>query len=607
MQLGKAIRKNIGTRTHRVAHGGGRHTVDLLDQTEERQNRLVSIMERNDIDEFLVNSQMAGRTFEATKDKVRIVNSAETQVVGQTTGQTSVEFGQSLENLNKGLSVPRRPPWYPEMTKEQIQSSENLAFLEWRRKLAGAEEDSINRVTPYEKNIDIWRQLWRVVENSNVLLIIADARNPLAFRSVDLEDYILNADAGYQILPSKSDGSDGVPLHRLDRSFLLLLNKADLLTENERTAWANYFNANNIQFAYFSAKLAEESNASNQPKTDEKESESEKEKDEEAENEEEREGDVESDKDAEPDEEKKEEEQPQPSQPPKSITNPSLVTLNTPTILTRQNLFDVLLTVYSSRVKGVDPRHPFSATRLNKGDDERGTDEEEIPSRRCLCVGLIGYPNVGKSSVLNCLMQKKCVATGSTPGKTKHLQTHWLKGEDAIGAGTDQMPYFLLLDCPGLVFPSWRKTTGDLLCDGIYPIDQMRDALEPISLILDRIPLQAFEAEYRLALAEVGAIQNKTEQARGLCAAFGLSKGFMTPHGQPDTSRAARVLLKDYVNGKLVFVHPPPQSTVNRYSELTKLPLHEATSLAHNPSVSRDEIHQKRKSQKRSHRGKRRK
>lgn len=32
----------------------------------------------------------------------------------------------------------------------------------------------------------------------------------------------------------------------------------------------------------------------------------------------------------------------------------------------------------------------------------------------------------------------------------------------------------------------------------------------------------------------------------------------MTARGQPDQSRAARLILKDYVNGKLLFAHAPP-------------------------------------------------
>lgn len=41
-------------------------------------------------------------------------------------------------------------------------------------------------------------------------------------------------------------------------------------------------------------------------------------------------------------------------------------------------------------------------------------------------VGLVGYPNVGKSSTINSLLQSKKVSVSATPGKTKHFQTHYL-------------------------------------------------------------------------------------------------------------------------------------------------------------------------------------
>lgn len=58
-------------------------------------------------------------------------------------------------------------------------------------------------------------------------------------------------------------------------------------------------------------------------------------------------------------------------------------------------------------------------------------------------IGLTGYPNVGKSSVINALLGKKKVGVASMPGKTKHFQT--LKLTDEV----------TLCDCPGLVFPKY--------------------------------------------------------------------------------------------------------------------------------------------------------
>ena len=37
-------------------------------------------------------------------------------------------------------------------------------------------------------------------------------------------------------------------------------------------------------------------------------------------------------------------------------------------------------------------------------------------------VGLVGYPNVGKSSTINTLLRQKKVPVSATPGCTKHFQ-----------------------------------------------------------------------------------------------------------------------------------------------------------------------------------------
>ena len=60
------------------------------------------------------------------------------------------------------------------MTAHEIETQENMAFLEWRRDIASMEQDNIAlAITPFEKNIDIWRQLWRVIEKSDLLLQVS--------------------------------------------------------------------------------------------------------------------------------------------------------------------------------------------------------------------------------------------------------------------------------------------------------------------------------------------------------------------------------------------------------------------------------------------------
>ena len=41
-------------------------------------------------------------------------------------------------------------------------------------------------LTPFERGIEVWRQLWRVLERSHLIVQIVDTRNPLRFRCEDL-------------------------------------------------------------------------------------------------------------------------------------------------------------------------------------------------------------------------------------------------------------------------------------------------------------------------------------------------------------------------------------------------------------------------------------
>lgn len=77
---------------------------------------------------------------------------------------------------------------------------------------------------------------------SDVVVQIVDARNPLLFRCLDLENYVAehNIDTNH---PQKLN--------------MLLLNKADLLTQEQRQQWAMYFKKEGIQAAFFSAKTGE--------------------------------------------------------------------------------------------------------------------------------------------------------------------------------------------------------------------------------------------------------------------------------------------------------------------------------------------------------------
>lgn len=174
----------------------------------------------------------------------------------------------------------------------------------------------------------------------------------------------------------------------------------------------------------------------------------------------------------------------------------------------------------------------------------------QTPSGKPITVGLIGYPNVGKSSTINALLRIKKVSVSAMPGKTKHFQTIVLDDE------------MIICDCPGLVFPNFVSSKAEMIINGILPIDQMKNAVHPIELIAERIPAHVFQSLYGLIFpkTESGSPEeaHRKVTALELLSTYGYSRGFMTQRGLPDTSRASRYILKHFVTGRLLFCYAPP-------------------------------------------------
>lgn len=103
-------------------------------------------------------------------------------------------------------------------------------------------------------------------------------------------------------------------------------------------------------------------------------------------------------------------------------------------------------------------------------------------------VGLVGYPNVGKSSTINAILMDKKVSVSATPGKTKHFQTLYVDDE------------LLLCDCPGLVMPSFVCTKAEMVLNGILPIDNLRDHVPAVTLVGSLIPRHVIEDTYGIML-----------------------------------------------------------------------------------------------------------
>ncbi|SCW00518.1 LAFE_0C05952g1_1 [Lachancea fermentati] len=478
--LGKAIAhaRKRENEVQFLPDGEMRFTVD---KHEANWVKLRSVTQESALDEFLSTAELADKDFAADRhSSVKIIRmdsgneDARSQGFLMSNSQRK-KLNDKQRHYAKNLIVPRRPQWNESMTRFQLERLEKEAFLEWRRKLASLQENNEDLLlTPFERNIEVWRQLWRVVERSDLVVQIVDARDPLLFRSVDLEAYVKEIDDRKQNL--------------------LLVNKADLLTLKQRIMWAKYFISRNISFTFFSAARANEI--------------------------------LEIQKEQGDDYVHKEEEE-------EIITE-----------IDGEKVDDEVLA--KIKILKIDQLEELF---LSKAPNEPLITP--LPGRESLIqIGLVGYPNVGKSSTINALVGSKKVSVSSTPGKTKHFQT--IKLSDRV----------MLCDCPGLVFPNFAYNKGELVCNGVLPIDQLRDYIGPSSIVAERIPKFYLEAVYGIHIktksVEEGG-DGKTPTAQELLVAYARARGYMTQgFGAADESRASRYILKDYVNGKLLYINPPP-------------------------------------------------
>ncbi|KAL8935820.1 MAG: hypothetical protein Q9211_004500 [Gyalolechia sp. 1 TL-2023] len=493
-----ADRKKVSAGIHRTDQNGETYVTNAPKQADWVKMR--SVTEQGALDEFLSTAELAGTDFTAEKmNNVKIIHTDQKNPYLLSAAEERAALRKQMAKRSQ-LTVPRRPPWDESTTTQELDQKERGSLLEWRRGLAELQDNEDLLMTPFERNLEVWRQLWRVIERSDLVVQIVDARNPLLFRSEDLEHYVKEVDS--------------------QKNNLLLVNKADMMTPGQREAWATYFEEAGINYKFFSASLAKARNeAMNDGETELEDNASASSH--------EMPDDTQIDGDEPAKKAEKLEVQDEQDEKEEWASEEGLSQESDPRtrILTVDEL-EALFLENAPRIDNPDPEHP-----------------------RKTQIGLVGYPNVGKSSTINALIGAKKVSVSSTPGKTKHFQTIHLS------------PDVILCDCPGLVFPNFATTKAELVCNGILPIDQLREFTGPAGLVAHRIPQSFFEALYGIKVhirpVEEGGTGIPT--AEEILIAYAIARGFAkTGQGQPDESRAARYILKDYVNGKLLFCHPPP-------------------------------------------------
>lgn len=160
------------------------------------------------------------------------------------------------------------------------------------------------------------------------------------------------------------------------------------------------------------------------------------------------------------------------------------------------------------------------------------TDKKQIS------VGFIGYPNVGKSSVINTLRSKKVCSVAPIAGETKVWQYITL------------MRRIFLIDCPGVVYPSEDSET-DIVLKGVVQVEKIKSPEDHIGAVLERAKPEYISKTYKI---------DSWENAEDFLEKLAFRTGKLLKGGEPDLQTVGKMVLNDWQRGRIPFFVKPPNA-----------------------------------------------
>ncbi|TFY70544.1 hypothetical protein EVG20_g2451 [Dentipellis fragilis] len=444
------------------------------------------------------------------------------------------------DEMRTQMSCMKRPKWRYEMTKKEVEKNEEGLFAKWIAKTDQTVDDwvhaaeerrvqladtAVEETMPpspsiFERNLEVWRQLWRVTELSQILLILLDSRCPLLHFPPSLSAYLSSVSA----------------------RLILVLTKVDISGHVRASTWAQYLTAKfpGVRVVMVESYMQKASdpddgggNVQGRPQYKPHIPETFKSRLIQA----------------------MKEIHAEMLQPPERIRHDEAKV--------KKWKPRVKLSVDWDAVMTAKPRMHIQRedAPLARQNDEQEGDEYVEPEY--LTVGLIGQPNVGKSSLLNALFGMTKARASKTPGKTKHFQTLFWTAD------------IRLVDCPGLVMPNLVPLEMQVL-GGVLPIARMPAIPLCIAHAARLLPLESIlglthpsqvepEAEDKRTWREGKKKDEKKKEllwtAMDVLTAYADKKGWVTAKaGRPDVNRAGNAILRMLAEGRIKWAFWPPDT-----------------------------------------------
>lgn len=430
--------------------------------------------------------------------------------------------------------MPRRPVWSYEISSGRLHHREAQSFKQW---LTDVQDLIVKRggyPPAYETNLQVWRQLWRVLERCHVAVCVIDARHPLLHLPPALIYHVNRS---------------------LRKPLLVVLNKLDAVSDENALKWAEAlqrvpgiaavlgYSKEDLRHRNFGElQLGKEAliEISHRVYSEWLAS---------------------------------------------SAASPSAATVEA-TAETGGMAEAAEAFVASEKFTGARAGYYFgtgpegTGFYPDTGENRRSAmtskpksakDQDVDGNPGSVVLGLIGHPNVGKSSMVNHLMGEKVVSVKATPGHTKILQTLQLNENTC------------LCDSPGVVFPRLEVPREAQIVGMLVPLAQVREPFSAIRWVMERsekplselLGLKPVKLRRVRELLEAGleTLQLNLVEAEDddevvpwspmlLCAQLATQRGFVQ-NGRPDCMKAGTEILERVLSGRIAYSVPAPAATAS--------------------------------------------
>lgn len=175
-------------------------------------------------------------------------------------------------------------------------------------------------------------------------------------------------------------------------------------------------------------------------------------------------------------------------------------------------------------------RAVYASAKLRMGTRLLLVAIRELAPRIPVKVAVVGYPNVGKSTIINYLKGRHVAPTSPVPG--------WTRGEQLVRAKT----WLTVVDTPGVV-TSEERDPALMVVKGLVDPGRVEDPVPYAYALLRRVL-----AHNPAALREAYGVEAPPEEA---LEAVARAMGRLMRGGRPNVEEAARIVLRDWVRGRL--------------------------------------------------------